>query len=513
MPGGTIVADVKNTGNENSPEEVKGEEVKEEKEVKEEEKKEEAVKVEDTDAAPEEEKPEGEEEKEEKVDYEIIEAIDKPGSIREYKVSLPWEEYDKSQQKTLKDLKKNVVIDGFRKGKAPIRFIKRRFKKELKSDILNEKVPFIAKDLLKKEERVQYSEPTFEELKVEEGEPVELKISIEVSPKIELKKDVYTGQELTVKKLKVTEELINDNIEGLRKRSAVYEPKEEGAVEETDGIIVNSFVTDEHGVEISNSVKKDFLIEEPAKFLPANVWKEVLGKKKGANVEVESPFERKNQKGEVVSTKDIWKIEIIDIKKCVLPDLDDEFAKDLGDFETLEELKNKISEDAENHYKSNAETEALNIITKSILEKVQIDPPETMVNYYTQSMIADEMRQYEVYGLKLEKVHPDMKKYVQIKKIEAGESVKANLIFIEIIKAEKIEISDEEFNAEIKKLAELQGRKPLAIRAKMEKEKSLDSFRENLVSEKLNKFLLENNKVTFEEVEKMEAEAEKSDSE
>jgi trigger factor len=440
-------------------------------------------------------------EKPEKVVFEILETKEKPGSVREFKVGVPWEEFDKRQTKMIKDLKKNVIIEGFRKGKAPERLIKIRYRKEMKQDILDEMTPNIADQILEKEGKTKSIDPVLTDSKMDEGQPLELMIDVETLPKLEIEKSDYTGLDISVKKTKINDNMVEKTLESIQKRNAVYQPKEGGSVEEGDGVVLHISATNEKGDEIKDLHRHDEFIQSPKEALPQEVWKELMGKGKGSVVEAEVPREEKNAKDEVVSTKDKWKVEVVEIKKCVLPELDDEFAKDLGDFESIEALRKKIRSDLVEREENMSKQAAYDAILGKILEKKPFEAPGSYVEYYKHDMIQNDLQQLKLWGVSLEDISLDEEKYLEKKGEDAVLSVKSRLLLKEIVQAEKIEVTEEELNAEIEKIAEKEGRKALAIRATLEAEKKLDSFKDAMISDKIKKFLLDNNKIQYEEVE------------
>ena len=446
--------------------------------------------------------PEEREKEEEKPPaYELLETQEKPGSIMEYKISIPWEEYDKRQSRMIKDLKKNVMIEGFRKGKAPERLVKIRFRKEIKQDALNEMFPLIADHILEKNGLKKSQDPVLKESKVEDNQPLELLVSVELFPKLELKRADYTDMEINVKKVKVTDKTVEKTLEDLRKRNAIYEPKEKAPVEENDGVVINLKATDERGMEIKKLEQENQLVENPKDVFPEPVYKELLGKDKGDKFEVDVPHEVKNPRGEVISKKDIWKIELIEIKKCVLPELDDEFAKDLGMFENLEDLKKKILEDNQSHVEKHAREDAFGVLMDKILEKKPFEPPASFVENSKRGMIGEDLRRMQVLGMSMKDLKLDKDKYLDQKEKDASQNVKAILVLQDIIANEKLEVSEQDLEEEIKKIAEMEGRKPLAIRAKLEAENQLESFKDSLLTDKVKNFLLEHNKIAYEELE------------
>lgn len=439
-----------------------------------------------------------EQKEEDKVSYDLLESQDKPGSIRQYKVKVPREEYEKRQSKMIRDLKKTVVIDGFRKGKAPDRLIKNRFRKELRQDMMNEIVPKIADDLLNKAGVQKFTDPVLEDAKGEEGENVELLFHVEVLPRIELKPADYTGMDITVKKRKITDDLVAKQLEDLQKRSAMFEPKE-GPVEESDGVVLNILVNDEQGNEIKERSYKNALIQYPADFLPKEVYQLLLGKQKGIGFEAKVLRESPKTEEKGTAVQDTWKVEIVEVKKCALPKMDDEFAKDLGDFKTLEELKSKIRSDMESYAESHVREDAFDAIMQKIIENKPFDPPASLVEQYKRGMIGEDLKRLKQIGLSFKDMKLDPEQYLSRKQKDADLAVKASFLLREVADAEKLEVADQDLETELAKIAEKEGRKSLAIRAKLEAEGRLDSFKDDILQEKVKQFLIEKNNVKYEE--------------
>lgn len=450
---------------------------------------------------PPEEKAAMKEEKAEKVPFELIEAADKPGAIREFKVTVPWAEYDARMETMIKDLRKNVVIDGFRKGKAPQNLIKRRFIKEISQDIIKEIAPNVAEQILEKEGRKKLLDPVWDEPKVEEGKPIEITIRVELIPAFDLAKEDYTGLSVSAKKRKITEEDINKTIERLQWQSAVFEPKDNEAIEKEDGITVNVSVTDQNGHQIPRFSSREKFCTNIQNTFPEPVANSLIGKKKGEVVEAAVPQTHKDNKGEEITTTFTWKVEILGIKKLILPKVDDDFAKDMGNYQTLDELKKKIREDLERHEEAHARQHALDALIEKIIERKPFDVPQTLVAYNQEGLINEDMQNWKRMGIPLELISLDKEKYIAQKQKDAVFAVKHSFILSKIIEKEGITVSDEDLNAEIAKMAEHEGRKPLAIRAKLEADNKLDALKESLESEKVEQFLISGNSVAYEEVE------------
>jgi trigger factor len=446
--------------------------------------------------------PEDNEKKQEekKFDYELIETSDKPGSIKVFKVHVPRTVYDELSEKTLKELKKSVVIDGFRKGKAPHNLIKRQFRKEINQDVMNELVPNVTDQILQKENLTKFLDPILDESKVEEEQPIELTISVEIIPKLDIKHEDYTGLTITAGERKITDEMVTGELERLQKQNASIEPKEEGGVVEKENpIVAHVEVKDEHGHKIPAHCGRDRFFTNLETAFPEPVCKELLGKPRGAKVEVAIDEERKKPTGETISKKEIWKAEIVEIKKYTLPALDDDFAKDMGNFNALADLKVKIFDDLTRSEKEHAKEHAFERLIDKISEKFPFEPPASLVEYHKHGMIKSDFQLLKQMGIPVSSLRISPEKYMESKQQDAIRGVKESFILKEVAVHEKLEVTEDDLNAELEKEAVRVGRKSLAIRAKLEADEQLDSFKDSILTEKVKKFLLENNLITYEE--------------
>jgi trigger factor len=432
------------------------------------------------------------EEKEEPIPFEIVETKPQPFSVIEYKLRVPFEEYDKRLSEVLKDLRSNVVIDGFRKGKAPIRLIKIQYGKEAKTDVVESIFPICVKQLSKEQDLELTRDPELKEYDVEEGKPLELTASLEVKPKIELSSEDYKGVEVEVEELPVTDDAIEQELERIRKANAILESKTEGKVESEDAIVVDVRVTDEHGRVLKPFTAKDQLIADFMHYFPESVAKALLGKSAGEAVEVEVEAERKNEQGEVVSKKDAYAVAIKEVKRVVLPHLDDEFAKDLGEYENLEQLRKRVREELEAREKERQHNQVLVKIYQRLMEKSPFEPPLSMTRAYQTEMIRQDIQRWHRLGLDLSAMAPDKEEYLKQVASDSLKTVTISLLLAELAKRESIEVTEEDLDQEIERIARSQNRKPLAVRAKLEAEKRLDALKEDLLTNKVAQFLIDN---------------------
>ena len=431
------------------------------------------------------------------VKFEVIEKKDLPGSIKEYKVKVPFEEYDRELSEILKDLKSSVAIEGFRTGKAPLKLIKIRFGEDAQNDAVNKLIPGISKKLIEDESLNLVREPEIKDKKIEGNEPLEIILNMEVNPTIELNDNDYKNMTVEIEKEEIDDKKVTEQIEALRLSCATFEPKKTPDYKEGDAVVVEVKVTDSRGRLNKELSQENVLMQNPKTSFPETVANAFKGKKKGDSFEVEVENKISNRRGEILSENDVYNITIRDVREKILPNLTDEFAKDLGEFKSIDEVKKRIREDLEKRTEEHLSSQKLSKAYDLILEKVKIDPPQTLVEMQKMESVRQDVQRFSQMGIDLSAVTKDKEKYMESKTEEAKKAVQTVLLLQSIAGNEKIEVNDEDVNKEIERIAEESGRKPLAIRAALEARKEFDSFKDNLLYKKVTDFLLENVEVKY----------------
>lgn len=448
------------------------------------------------------------EKKEEKelTPYEIVEKKLISQCEIEYVTKISAEEFFKKEEKIYKFIKSNTLIEGFRKGKAPQHLLKVRFEKEVHKQLAEETAENITGQIIEKDSLKTMGTPVLKDWKIIEEEKdgkkvisgLNMIIAFEVEPEISISPELLNDIPVKVLKIEYTDEDCAKEIERLRQEAALLDPKsDDEPFEEGNAVAVNIEVTDENGNIIPSMSQANVLIKLPKESLPENVFNALIGKKCGEKIEVDNPNERVDKDGKIVSTKDKWIINILEIKKITLPNLDDEFAKDLGAFQTLDELKAQIKKEFEMRKEEEEKSMIKQGIETYLISKLDVQPPPAAIKeefakvyhkkleYLKKSKAPLSTRKYYEDNLSFEdyfKIHLEM----------IGE-----LIYKAIAKAEKIEVSEEDIDKEINILAEQYGRKPLAIRAQMEANKSLDTFKESVLRKKTVELLIKKAKIDF----------------
>lgn len=413
-----------------------------------------------------------------------------PGSLVRLNFQVARADYDAEQGRLLKDLAKEAVLPGYRRGKVPVKLLQIR----LGEDAVRDTVRSLATNAMRQEVARQQLKltvrPQVTEYNVAD-DAVTFEVEAEVEPTVEAKE--YTGITVEVEMQPVAEEAVNQRIEAMRNQNAVYEnAPEDAVVQDQDVLTVDAEVYGAQGQKLENMSREAWHLYAFREQLPPAVADLIVGKKVGEQFETKVENKSTNRRGEEVTHMDDWKVTVKEIKRSRLPELDDEFAKDLGDYATLEDLKNKIRAELQEAEETRQRNEALGKIYQKLSELNPIDVPHSLLNAQTYQLIRQDQEQLQRYGMRLEHVIHDPNQYLNDQRNSAGQMVLIGLLLDEIAKKENLAVTDEDVDKEIEKMAERQGRKPLAVRARLEAQRQLDQFREQVGRQKINDFLLAN---------------------
>jgi len=461
-----------------------------------------------------------EEKEEEEVPYIVSDKKKKSDSEIEYLVQITLEEFLKKEDKIYKFIRTNTIIEGFRKGKAPLNLMKLRFEKEVHKQIVDEVSENIAKQIIKKDELKEVANPRVVDWKLSEEEKegkkiisaLNITIAFEIEPEIVIEPELLNNVNVKIHKIEIDDELVNKEIENIRFSNATYEAKSDDSVfEQGDAITIDIEVRDENDKIIPQVSRSNIFLKSPKDELPTQIFEALSGVKKGDKIEKEIPNNRFNKIGEIYSKVDKYIVNILEIKKIILPELDDEFAKDLGSYENLQQLRDGIRNNLEKD-KSALEREMIVTgIEKYLLEKIRVEPPSSVVQSEFVQSYNRKVDSLKYYNLSKDYIKKSKERFTLDSFIEAKIGIIIDLIYMAIAKSEKINVTEEDVDKEIEILAEKQGRKPLAIRGHLEANKKLDLLRGAILKKKTADFLISKANINYVSNEEYEKEREEYD--
>jgi trigger factor len=387
------------------------------------------------------------------------------------------------------NLEKVAEIPGFRAGKAPRGLIEKNFRQKVEKDVLEKLIASAYLDALKAKNINPIAYPQIADVKFEPGKPMEFTAHLEVRPEIKLSK--YKGIKVKKESVEVKKEDIEKSLNYMRERQADFVPVEGRAVKEGDFVMIDFQGTAE-GVPADKLKAIDYFCEIGSKKIFPEVEAALIGSivndVKDVPVEYKADFPGKDLAGKKV----MFKVTVKSIKEKKLPALDDEFAKDLGEFKTLDEVKKNIEDGLKKELEQKEKTRVTNLIIDEILKGVEFSAPQSLVDNEVQNLMHDfegRMAQqgvtYEVIGRKKEDVE---KEYAGV----ALKRVKAYLVLDVIAKTENITVQEEEVDGEIRAFMFRMGKEGDNYKEYFKSEKGRDNIRSQMTQDKILDFLLKN---------------------
>jgi trigger factor len=410
---------------------------------------------------------------------------------RELDLEIPAEEVTSAMDRVAKEFARLANIPGFRKGKAPVSLVRRRFADDIKGEVLQTLVPERVEKAVTEQKLTPVSQPQVEKLDFTEGQPLKFRAVFEVLPEFE--PGDYKQLQIEMPPMDITEEDVAKALEETRERAAAFAPVEGRAIENGDFAQLKLIGTPEGGGEPlqADSVLCHIGAEETMEPFNENLRGENAGGHK--NFDVEYPADYPDPK--LAGKKYHYAVEILGIKTKKLLELNDDFAKDVSDATTLDELKAKIKDSLE-HQRDHRRTELLREKVIGELIKMHDFPvPEALVEQQKDVRLERVVRSLAAQGIDPRAVNLDWVSLRQRQAERASDDVKAELIVDRIATAENIDVTEEEIEREIEHMAEHSGESAEAMKARLTKQGALDRMKAKLRSDKTLDWLAQNSQV------------------
>ncbi len=417
--------------------------------------------------------------------------------VKKLKLEFGPEELSKEIDAVCREIGKRAKVPGFRPGRAPASVIKKYYEDDIKDALLRTFVPSKLGEVLEKEGLKLVTEPAVESYDVDlKSGNMEVVLVLEVKPEIELKPEDYKGIKVKKTKRKIGEEDVEKVIEGLRNQSAVWKEVDREAKE---GDLVD--IEYETQVEGDEEVHRgDISVVLGNEQLWPEVEKEVIGKKAGEEGEVEFVAPEDEKYGEVKGKKVKVRFKVKAVKEKELPEVNDEFAKRFG-FENLEDMKKKILEDLETAETIREQEEVEDQIVEELLKKVNVPVPPSMLDLEIRAQAQNQLNRLAQIGVDVRQLSPEG--IVEMVRPTAEKTVKVKLLLEKVAELEGIEVTDEDVEAEIQKLADSAfGGDYVKARQSLEEKGLLSMIRQDILRQKALDRLIELAEVEEEETEK-----------
>ncbi|MGC2184524.1 MAG: trigger factor [Terriglobales bacterium] len=406
---------------------------------------------------------------------------------REIAVEIPVEEVTRETNSLIQKYQKLARIPGFRRGHVPASVIRQRFAEDLKSDVVEALVPRYFRKEADKQGLIPVSQPQVTDLHLKDNEPLRFKASFEVMP--EIKVDGYKELRAEKPEVKVTDEEVEQSMNGLREQHATFTPVEGRVLADGDYAQVSLDGKPKDG-EAKPVHMDEVLVEIAGKNTMPEFTENLRGASAGDERVFEVTYAQDATEQRLAGKTFTYTVKVQAIKQKSLPELDDQFATQLGEFKTLDEVRQRIRESMESERKHTAEHEAKDKLVAELVKRSEFEVPEALVDRQIDVRLERGLRALAAQGMKAEDIKKmDLNRLRVGQREQALQEVKASLVLDKIAEEEKIEVSDEEIDREIDALATQSKQTPEAIRARLTRDGALDRIRNRIRSEKTLDFL------------------------
>ncbi len=410
------------------------------------------------------------------------------------KVEVPAEDLQKAIDSAFREVGRHVAIPGFRKGKVPRRVLQTRLGMEaIYDEVLEHDLPGYYSEAVREAGIEPVSQPEVDVVEIEEGKPLVFTATVEVLPTVESVE--WKGVEVEPPEYEVTDEELGKALDNLRENFAKLEDMPGKKLDEGDFALID-YAGSVNNVPLEEGTIDDFMLEIGSGNLWPEFHDELKGKRKGdiLDIKVAMPEDYKDaaMAGQVASFKVIVK----EVKVKKLPDLDDDFAKEASEFDTVEELKADLAEKMGEMKRQRADQKLQQEALAKLVEKTEIDVPQSMVDEYVKDRHARLEQILGSYGIGVADYMASSDRDKETMDAEfaddARKSIKARLILDAVVRTEGIQVSDDELEKELVARAESMQTDADTYRDFLMQRGTLEAFKEEMAREKALKLIVEN---------------------
>lgn len=412
------------------------------------------------------------------------ELVDVSETRKNLRVEIPADTVDAELTKVTVRYGKAARLPGFRPGKVPAKVIRQRFRGQILQDAAEHLVGHAVEDALTERGLQPIDSPDIQNLVVKEGEPLTFTASFDVVPPFD-PGDVSTI-ELRRTQSPVEDEAVNQALERLRERAARFEPVESPVVESGHTAVVDLVRqgTDKDGQRGEEDKHKGVSIEMGAAGNPPGFDDQVIGMGVGETKSFTITYPNDYSNPDLAGGTVDYTVMVTEIKRRVVPALDDEFAKDLGEFDSLDALRGRVRSDLEAEGAEASERQLRNDLLKKLAERVPFDVPPSLLDREVDRRLEDFARRLVDQRIDPRNTNIDWAAFREGQREPATDSVKSAMVLDQIARREQLEVTEADLDAELGRYAEAAGRSVAAIRARLQQDGELPRLAAGLRREK-----------------------------
>lgn len=438
-----------------------------------------------------------------------VQVNDAERSQKELLVEIPYEVFETAADKELDTLLPKAKIHGFRPGKAPRDIARKQFSHQIKSQAIEKVINEAVQDALTSNNIVPISQAHIADVVFEENKPITFTARVDVFPKVELNKyKDFNFKKVTVE---ISDADIEDALITLQERDMTYEPVENRDTVQKGDVAVIDFEGKKDGVAFEGGTAKGFSLNiGSGQFIPG-FEDGVIGMKKGETKDLNLTFPKEYNNAELAGKDVVFTVTVHEIKEKVKPEINDDFARDIDpNSKGLDDLKSKLKKGLQTEADKATQLEAFGQILEQIVKENPFEVPYSFVKEQSDRLAFNAMNQFYQMGLNPEQVGISFEMMAQRYLAQAEEQVKQAIVINEVAKLENIAVEEEDINKFLSFHAELQGRTVEEIRKELESQMQMEAVRNDVLGDKVYKFLAGVNKAEESKMTKKEYEASKA---
>jgi trigger factor len=410
-------------------------------------------------------------------------------------VEIPSDIVDAQIDRVARSYSRQARIPGFRQGKVPPTLIKKRFREQILHDVANDLIPRAIDEVLRERGLEPVDTPDVKDVSLDEGQALTFTATFETLPPI----DPGPLDTIALRRPAVTleENAVEQALTELQSRAARYEPVEGRGIEDGDTVTLDVERAPTAAGEKPEH-HHDVVVEIGGKANPPGFDEHLRGLETGARKSFTIHYPDDYAVKEMAGTSVEYSVTVKDLRKRVLPALDDEFAKDVGEFDTLQALRDRVSADLQREAEAEADRTLRGDLLKELAARLTVDIPDSLVERELDRRTEEFARRLMDQNIDPRRANIDWDQFRDSQRDASRESVKSALVLDEIARRENVTVSEEDVEKDVRQYAERSGLSPAAVRARLEKEGALSRLSSGLRREKTMDYVLSQAHVTRE---------------
>ena len=414
---------------------------------------------------------------------------------QELSIEIPANTVEETIERLSKGYARTAKIPGFRPGKVPAQVIRARFREQLLHDVAQELVPKAVDDALATNDLTPLATPDVRDVNVNEGHPLTFRATFDTLPAIDPGRyDDFTLRQTPVN---IDEDAVNKAMDQLQLRASRLDPVEGRSIEHGDTVtldverqLVKSPADANEKSSTEPEQHRDVSVEIGHASNPPGFDKELIGLNVGDARSFTVTFPKDYEVSSFAGAEAAYEIEVKRLHLRVLPVLDDDFAKQAGDFENLSALRENVETDLNQQAEIEAKNDVRQDLLRQLAGRLTTEIPEALVSQEIERRVEQLARHMVGQNIDPREANIDWNAFREQQRVGATDAVRSTLMLDAIVTREEIDVTDEDVTQEIERQAEASGRAPSAVRAFIEKDGSIDRLRSGLKREKAIDILL-----------------------